>query len=1344
VLASAVQLGGCAAPFVPFSDVEELKPQRLHDFCEAGSGASGELRRCGHTFRRRLDDGGDVHLRWSMLVDPDSILSLDTEAEHGVRLASCSPSGGGASGAAGHELRLELPDTHAHHAAEGKFIVGSRFAHDCAHVGDASLYHRVVGVRHRERRLQSGQHRTHVHLATESVPSLAHVVPKLDFHFEWMPAEARDVRSFPEMRTDWGQFKDRRLMSTNPFSIMKKALTTAQNTDGVDADSGGFQSGSTSHSDFDLGDTMLNLHPKQMSNMGWNWDYNLNTTEEPEINIDEPGAKGRIRIYKPYVKMHTGIFFNHSSEMADLTKIPKVSWMAGLDGHGEMSGRLWAYLNTTSTAGVDPFGGLNFPIIKELATPKWYDKINFATGNLPMSVQPGVQFNGKMYHSGEFKGTVACGMRSHVVFKPAMAFNSEKGLQMTCDGCELQDADIWPPMWIIFTKQFELGLMGMPQMLMKGDFGGLEKATLGFEMRPYVNITVTRDGNATEGSASTKKLIAYPFRVMGLAASGFGKSYVVKVNASGNTVSTSKGINWGTVTYRDYVSKFDLGNLPEKDVLNQDMTVSLYEVDGSTETLLGSGVYTCTSLMRSQCHPSPAIVTITSSDNSEVAAVELAVVWDESPDPWFASHIRGVALSFPSVQLKDPLAGQVQSSSGNGTAGLTLLFVHGGRTYASNVSEKLGQLAGNTAIVFAPTFVSVWKPCSETSAAASKKCESPSVQLLYDGQVVAEAALPSVDPTSETAMQGTKRSSDYDGGTGLDVPLTVALTAPGKPSSAPLAVVGLSAHITSIMASGQFLKPMRASQVALGASELLVWTVPDVDTSMDYRFVMQVLRMTSTAPPGGLAARKVGSSYLEPAGSPTSLTSRCQATAMKGMSTAQAPCSFSHLFPFSEKNFAVGDTVVLIVTWAQDDSTYAMRSLPFQVMEAGFDGSISGRRLAEVEATGHLADIDHLAGVPVRRLQEDASKNGSSGNSSSGLSPQLTKFKNAWNQQVADHSTGCNERNLNFKMGGGFLVRGNVQSVQVPKGFPMMGGLNEAPALSTGWRSLAKKQNGSSMQDLFGGKMCEAGLCAGALPGCTNATFKKVHVPTINFGFNRVLNFSADPGKQKMLKNALAYAFSMMPEVVDVVLKDLEKTSFFKSGSEDDDEPAPATQPVLGASSGTVASAPPVQQQPAPAPSAPTKTPEENLDRFWPTSKNSRRLGEAARSHVAVRFLEEAPYEISPELVGMMVTNGYFQEVEDLEDDYHREKGPIRITDFWFDDGVEDMLPIEQGYSLRSAATLHRDSALRPQAATRLAAIPVAAACLVAAVMALAALRRSPRDFEAEEAEKAELAGALE
>merc|ERR1719356_2044053 len=107
-----------------------------------------------------------------------------------------------------------------------------------------------------------------------------------------MPAEARDVRSFPEMRTDWGQFKNRKLMSTNPFSLMKKALEHAKNTDGVDTEDGGFTSGSNSQSDFDLGDTMLNLHPKQMSNMGWNWDYDLNTTMEPTIEIDQPGAAG--------------------------------------------------------------------------------------------------------------------------------------------------------------------------------------------------------------------------------------------------------------------------------------------------------------------------------------------------------------------------------------------------------------------------------------------------------------------------------------------------------------------------------------------------------------------------------------------------------------------------------------------------------------------------------------------------------------------------------------------------------------------------------------------------------------------------------------------------------------------------------------------------------------------------------------------------------------------------------------------------------------------------------------------------------------------------------------------
>ncbi|CAK0817054.1 unnamed protein product, partial [Prorocentrum cordatum] len=118
--------------------VDELRPQRLHSFCEPATedGASG-LRWCSHSVQRALEDGGDVQMAWGMRVNPDHILSLDTEAEHGVRLAECSP----------RELRLELPESHARHAAEGRFVVGSRFAHGCRHLEHRPLYHRIKEVK---------------------------------------------------------------------------------------------------------------------------------------------------------------------------------------------------------------------------------------------------------------------------------------------------------------------------------------------------------------------------------------------------------------------------------------------------------------------------------------------------------------------------------------------------------------------------------------------------------------------------------------------------------------------------------------------------------------------------------------------------------------------------------------------------------------------------------------------------------------------------------------------------------------------------------------------------------------------------------------------------------------------------------------------------------------------------------------------------------------------------------------------------------------------------------------------------------------------------------------------
>merc|ERR1719392_183127 len=104
---------------------------------------------------------------WKMHADPDSILSLDTEAEAGCKLADCAPG----------ELELELPESHAHHAAVGKVIVASRFAHRCEHLLGQHMYHRVVSVkRHEWRHGADGARTAHVHLATEELPSFSHAV----------------------------------------------------------------------------------------------------------------------------------------------------------------------------------------------------------------------------------------------------------------------------------------------------------------------------------------------------------------------------------------------------------------------------------------------------------------------------------------------------------------------------------------------------------------------------------------------------------------------------------------------------------------------------------------------------------------------------------------------------------------------------------------------------------------------------------------------------------------------------------------------------------------------------------------------------------------------------------------------------------------------------------------------------------------------------------------------------------------------------------------------------------------------------------------------------------------
>lgn len=1227
-----------AGAFSPFAGVEELKPQRLQDFCDEPDGADEDrpgLRWCQHSVRKRLEDDGDVELNWRMRVDPDTILSLDTEAEHGVRVVRCSV----------RELELELPASHAKHAEVGKYVVGSRFVHGCGHMPENHLYRRVAAVQR--------QGETSFRLSTEDLPDFAHTVPSLSFGFSYMPIEARETEvSHPEMRTDYGENREllesrgRRLFS--PLAFAKKMAKMK----GVSTDTGGFRASGSSGGTVNTKNGMLNLKPKQVSNFGWNWNFAMNTTQEPNYNVTIPGAKGVVKIRKPYVRVHSGIFLNFTSEFGGITMAPRVNWQFGMNGHGYVQGRVLAILNTTHSADVDPIQKFDLPMLQRLHTAQWFQKVEFATGHMPISFEPGFKFNAKMYHKGDFHGAVAFGGHTHGNFTPLLSFDSQKGFDVRWNGT-LKDVEFFPPLWMIFTKRFEVGIMLVPMLLMRGDFAGLEKATFALEFRPYLNVTVTREGdNSTdEPGDEMRMLTVYPYRVMGIKEVQYQRKYKVRIEALGQEIETSPQMNWGHVLFRDHVSKFSLGETPQRSVIEEAITVSLIEVDDGatvpTERVIGSGQVQCTSLLNGVCHPSPPIAHIMQG-TVEVAAVELAVIWQNSPEPWFVSKIRGVGVSFPRVVLRQDALSTAFASEGSPVAqALTMHLIHDGLTYTvpiqGDIHETGAALHGDTVVEFGPGFVETWLPCS---LAAGGKCESPRLELYYGRQQVAVANLPQIEWTSQTAMQGTKdgfmASSDV-----MSVPCSVVLYAPGSTTST-VAVVTMNAEVVSPGASSFVLEPTSATKVPMMSTMRVAWTMSSVDKSQSYYFTLQPMKVVSVVPTqmsNYVTYRKVGSEVLmDISNHSQAFTTRCTTKQIRGMSADEAPCSFDHNLPINA-GFAIGDQAVVRISWSRDGKHHEMYSPPFVIVAAG-----ASRRLRTTEMLETPAHARQLS---------------------------LQKFKNKWNNVASSHAESCARKDLKFHLGAGMLFRGRVDNVGVPKGFPMLGGLDEEPTLTTGFRKIAGIKPGTDAKDLMPATLCKGGLCQGALPGCTDSEPKKQEFPILRFNLSRPYHYDQRKKKGKfggLMKTALAYAFSTLPEMVEIAIKALNSTHNETVMPPTTTKSLPV-YPSLGPGSAagihyethsTAAPTPWAQQPSVPVePAAPAADPEAgNAFKRWWSGAATRRLSaalpqEPAANQVLVSFRGGLPYNVDRELVERMLANGYFME---LEDDAPKELGPLHFT----------------------------------------------------------------------------------
>eukprot|EP00931_Biecheleriopsis_adriatica_P083803 TRINITY_DN574_c0_g1_i3.p1 TRINITY_DN574_c0_g1~~TRINITY_DN574_c0_g1_i3.p1 ORF type:complete len:1442 (-),score=325.96 TRINITY_DN574_c0_g1_i3:202-4527(-) len=938
------------AGFTPFADIEELKPARLEPYCDKAVEVDGH-RWCMRTIRKTLDDGGDVEMSWKMHVRPDHILSLDTEAEHGVRVTRCGPG----------ELELEVPASHEKHLEAGKFIVGSRFVHGCKHLTDKHMYHKVLQVRSKHVPIERGHlPMSRFQLATETLPHFAHMARHISFNFSYMPVEARDFRKFPEVRTNYGQHhRDKRKLA----SLEELGAAFAQGFGGAatPSNTAGFTSGSTVTSGASgafANPTLSSLNPKQVSNFGWNWNFSLNETETPTFVIDKPGTKGSFIIRNPYVKAHSGCFLNFTSNYNGFMKPPHIQWQAGMKGHGIFQGRLESAMNSTHSAELDPEeyklpGQDQIPFLRLLAQydqPKWFSPIQKSVGNMPMSMEPGFQFQSNLYHKGPFSGYLAFGGSTHGTFNPMLHFDSEYGFWQTYNG-EMLDTDLWPPNWMVFTEAFEMGLKHEPVMLLKGDFMGFNDAQAAIRMQAYNNVTVSRAGSMNFSADAQKELVVYPVRVMGITTVDLNTKYAVQVNALGSQAMSSQATNWGEVEYHDKSSTLSLGTFTDTEVANEQITVTLYQISSGVNTTMGQGTFSCTSFEQGICSPNPSYVPIMDSAGTQVALVMLFIVHSENPVNFYAAQVKGVGMSFPTLDINKGFLTDAYPSISQ-TDPLMLHLKQGNRTYLASLNGSLSvspHFTGSTFIELYPAFIDCWAACTGYTM-----CNAPSVELWSGSTMLASAPIPEFGSSLPSGGGSNFLASAFGVATTTIAPMTKEVNSSLPPvtlvtpdGSKTIGILTLQARLTNPTQSSMFMAPAFDTMIPMGTTENFMWIVADTSPASSYTFKMIAMKLESAANLAGTDTaqyRKIGDMFMVPTSStPQTVVTTC---AQKTLPGGVQACIFMEQLSFNPPAFEAGYQMIVLIAWEIEGMTHKIYSPPFELVE-----STGGRRL-EIETPG--------------------------------------------------------------------------------------------------------------------------------------------------------------------------------------------------------------------------------------------------------------------------------------------------------------------------------------------------------------------------------------------------------
>jgi len=761
-----------------------------------------------------------------------------------------------------------------------------------------------------------------------------------------------------------------------------------------------------------------------------------------------------------------------------------------------------------------------------------------------------------------------------------------------------------------------------------GNLHRLADTKVAAALRPYFNMTIERKGHkvGTPGDEQ-RDLTIYPFRIVGLPVDT-NKRYKVRIqtsmpaqfctpntnnlrssngqpinaltpnsagySANGNSkpncdlfirrMETTEGLNWGEVEYHDPVQKFNWGIISQRMVMNLIIKVDLVEVNYVTgkpvERVSATKSINTRTIINGIVQPSPEEITLP-FENTNVK-VYLHTLWKKNPTPWFATRLKGVAISFPEVIVNKDYIQQVVPDfaidsyantgavTGTGaTKPLVLVLRHAAKSFPILIDQHNGYVPGinssslksDQILEIGASFLSSW---DRTCISATTQCD-PEIILYHGDTPISKAVLPVIPWNTQTEMVrnigsviGAPAHSSHV------VPVTVAL----KPISLPngnfpnwgrVGLVRMKFAISSPTSWNRFVSPYEYTPVPAGSSYKLVWTIHSVPQQEATKFTITLrkgVKRTSTTASVN-ASYATTSQYLRPqlGAGDNSFTAGTHLFFDQVSSTVVSlmPYSdttggviktrFTHDIAFT--GGAVGETMMVSIKWTDKlGNTHRMYASPF-LMESTTTSQASADAVALVNANTGMNTSRRLATDPFKQFGDQLKqivggddygwKRGKDG---------------TWSHKHygADRTTNqeCTQKDLNFAFGAGLMFRAFAKGLSFPSDIPILGAINNAPEIGTPWQTITGwKSNYADLATKLPALLCRHGACSATLPGCAQYSDVKHYYPEITIQFRHTIKYPHGPDMsrwQATLKDALSYVFAVLPEAITIMEHYLNQT----------------------------------------------------------------------------------------------------------------------------------------------------------------------------------------------------------